>query len=191
MGLNYFNPNDLYEKTSSPLIKTDKENQNMADLFDVKQIYSLAEQRGIKTFPLDIRRVISDIFHINILEEDLGKISGYIENRPSGCYIIINCYENEKRKRFTLAHELAHYILHADMLNEKHEDIILFRNNNFIDKNEKQANDYASDLLIPEDKFRDEIDRGNKIITNLANTFNVSIAAIRYKAFKLGLIKDY
>ena len=137
--------------------------------------------------PLDIEGLIKQ-YGIKVCKEDMEHdISGYIEKREMGWVIGINKYHSPQRQRFTLAHEFAHYILHRHRLTKKHEDISLFRSNRF-DLIEIEANDFAGELLIPEDKFRNFINEGKTRIKDLSNEFNVSISAIRYKAYRLGYL---
>ena len=55
-----------------------------------------------------------------------------------------------------------------------------------------RANEFASDILIPEKEFKNLIEEQHmRNIEDLANYFDVSLAAIRYKAYKLNYIKEY
>src|SRR5690606_24871421 len=45
------------------------------------------------------------------------KISGLIEPDADGGYVIkVNRFEPKERQRFTIAHEIAHYLLHRDKI---------------------------------------------------------------------------
>ncbi len=56
--------------------------------------------------------------------------------------IIINKYMSNDRKRFTLAHELGHIIMHHGFLIPDYRDI------------EKEANEFASEFLMPSEVIR-------------------------------------
>lgn len=75
-------------------------------------------------------------------------ISGEI--RPEGnSYIIrVNRHDPPKRQRFTVAHELAHFLLHRDQIQEGLEDNVLYRSK-LSDTREAQANRLAADILMP------------------------------------------
>ena len=140
-------------------------------------------------YPLNIVSLIKE-YNITICEEDMEHdISGYIEKREKQWVIGVNKYHSEQRKRFTLAHEYAHYILHRHEIQDKHKDMALFRNNE-ISLIEIEANNFAGELLIPREKFVKYISNGIKKISDLADNFNVSISAIRYKAYKLGYLNS-
>ena len=51
-----------------------------------------------------------------------------------------------------------------------------------------KQNDFASELLIPSTKFKKYIKDGITKIADLSDKFNVSVSAIRYKAYKLGYL---
>ena len=127
--------------------------------------------------------------NIRIVKEEMEYgMSGYIEKRKEGWVIGINKYDSPNRQNFTLAHELGHYYLHKhQLMNKKHEDLILLRDNEYTPM-EREANEFAANLLMPEEKFRNFINSGTNQVKDLAEKFNVSINAIRYRAYKLGYI---
>lgn len=175
-----------------------KRNKNL-DAYNKKtidEIYKHAKKIGIETKPFDIFAYISNIPEIDYWEDYFDDdISGKIEYRTSGIYqIVVNKYHSVSRKRFTLAHEFAHFVLHKDFLRQgnKFEDSILFRSSDDIrNKKEIEANQFAADLLMPKIIFETEIRNGNNKISSLADFFKVSSAAIKYRAFKLGYLKEY
>ena len=136
--------------------------------------------------PVNIERLIREL-NINIVKEDMEYgMSGYIEKRADGWKIGINKYDSLARKRFTLAHELGHYILHRDrIIDTRHEDYILLRDNEFTPI-EREANEFAAELLMPEKHFREYIQKGITKFKDLADKFDVSVSAIKYRAYKLG-----
>ena len=139
------------------------------------------------TCPLDIEKLIKR-YNIEICKEDMDyDISGYIEKRGAKWVVSVNKYHSERRQRFTLAHEFAHYVLHKYKFRERHNDRALFRTREF-NPVEKEANDFASELLIPQEKFRQYLREGIRNIADLSDKFNVSVSAIRYKAYKLGYL---
>lgn len=156
-----------------------------------EDIYQIAEKNRIKTLPFDIEKLIT-LFGIEICFEDLDRLmSGYIEKRNSSWVVGVNKYHSPRRQRFTLAHELSHYLLHKEIIEQKkHTDKNLFRDETS-NQIEKEANDLASEILIPQEEFKKQVDNGNRNFLSLADYFNVSIAAARYKAYKLGYISSF
>ncbi len=164
------------------------------DLFehvDIVDIYAYAQSLNINTFPFDIMLYLKR-HNIHIIYEEMDDISGYLEY--SGGWIIgLNKYQNETRQRFTASHELAHLLFDREIIKSKgkHNDFILFRDNSSVDEIEKNANDFAANLLMPQDKFHQLVKEGTNTIEGLAQKFNVSPAAAKYRAFKLGYLKGY
>lgn len=116
--------------------------------------------------------------------------------------IYINSEHHANRQRFTFAHELWHYFLHLkdDSANEgvivDEDDKYLFREgdiySNLSEENkirEEEANEFAWNLLMPEDKVIELWKKTNNIWL-LAETFDVSIPAMSYRIYKLKLEKN-
>lgn len=119
-------------------------------------------------------------------------ISGYIEKKDDKFIIAVNSLQSPLRQRFTLAHELGHYILHRNNLEGQHQDIALFRDANEDSLGiEYAANDFAAELLIPKELFENAIKEGINTPKQLSNFFQVTEKAILYRAYKLGIIKSF
>jgi hypothetical protein len=66
----------------------------------------------------------------------------------AGYSIVVNSKDPHVRKRFTVAHEIAHYILHRDLVGSELVDDSLFRSG-LTTREEAQANGLAADILMP------------------------------------------
>lgn len=112
--------------------------------------------------------------------DDLGGESGYA--------IFVNGNHTEQRRRFTIAHEISHFILHAHMIGDGIFDDALYRSNksHYI---EVEANQMAADILMPIPLIMKMIDAGIDSPADLAKKFNVSEKAmeIRMRLIKPGL----
>lgn len=115
-------------------------------------------------------------------------VSGLIEpsdSAPSGFRIRINRHEMAERQRFTLAHEIAHYLLHRDKIGGGVVDNIMYRSN-LSSTLEVEANKLAADLIMPRALINKRLaelhnlDTDDKI-TALAERFRVSQAAMRIR----------
>lgn len=105
--------------------------------------------------------------------------------------IEVNDSHSRNRVRFSIAHEIAHFILHKDrIVNEG----MLSRSTQPEENIEKQADDLAGRLLIPDDVLEEFLKNNNvtkelEITTDqiswISNHFRVSIivAAIRLRNF--------
>ncbi|MYG10676.1 MAG: ImmA/IrrE family metallo-endopeptidase, partial [Rhodobacteraceae bacterium] len=88
---------------------------------------------------------------------------------------------------FTLAHEIAHYLLHRQIIIEEGEwsENVLLRSGQPLNV-EYEANRLASDLIIPTDLLKQVIAEYSEPITcevidELASRFGVSSAAMEIK----------
>lgn len=173
-------------------------NKNASTTIDAKidptTIRNRARSMGIDTEPLDIYEVATKLFSMHIREEDLGKsISGFLERIGEQWCIYINKYESSLRKRFTIAHELGHFILHRNQIiaqGASAPDQIFFRSDD-VNSVEQEANNFASELLMPEKDFKCAIQTGDNTLEKLSKKFELSTMAVKYRAYKLGIISEY
>lgn len=128
-------------------------------------------------------------------------------------YIMVNDnISNDGRRHFTIAHELGHYFLCHQLKNGQCFDSDIFEDGTAIDAIEREANYFASCLLMPESKikpaFLSMLQRSHKAkIKNflhvksstwgiwcgfrddLMKRYGVSETALRYRLSDLGLAK--
>ena len=152
-----------------------------------EKLLKFAELKELDTFPLDLLGV-ADKFDIRIeriaLEDDLSGIL-YKEKESNSWVMQINEDHHPNRQRYTIAHELGHFCLHRH-LKQRFEDKIFFRGVE-ANKPEWQANDFASAILMPEDRFREMVRSGESKVEVLAKEFKVSTLALRIRAKNLGI----
>lgn len=116
------------------------------------------------------------------------RISGQIgpsETSESGFRIRVNRHEAMVRQRFTIAHEIAHFLLHRDQIGDGLEDTILYRST-LSDKREAEANRLAADLIMPQSSVLASLrEMGGKITPEvakaLADKYDVSEAAMKIR----------
>jgi len=109
-------------------------------------------------------------------------------NQENGVFIIrINRHEARHRQRFTLAHELAHFLLHRDRIVAARgwSENILLRSGQPA-AIEYEANRLASDLVIPSALLAEATAKHSGPMTSddiedLAHRFRVSVAAMEIK----------
>ncbi|MGI2192423.1 ImmA/IrrE family metallo-endopeptidase [Shewanella baltica] len=75
-------------------------------------------------------------------------LSGVIREVGGTIVAKINRHDSPERQRFTLAHEIAHFLLHRDKIGDGIEDTMLFRSS-LSDSLEAEANRLAADLIMP------------------------------------------
>lgn len=138
-----------------------------------------------KSLPVDLIGLARDL-GIRVEWEALGdKISGQIIRNPrkggsSGFLIVVNSEDHPNRKRFTLAHEIAHFILHRDLIEEGVVDNTMYRSAELSSYHEVQANRLAADILMPIKIVRREWLADSDPV-HLARRFGVSVEAIKIR----------
>lgn len=118
-------------------------------------------------------------------------ISGQIEPTdefPAGFVIKVNRHEAKHRQRFTIAHEIGHFMLHRDRIGDGIRDTILYRSK-LSNQMEAEANRFAASLLMPFEQVRAKLNelglqRDRAASIELARVFEVSSDAME---IRLGL----
>jgi predicted transcriptional regulator len=134
-------------------------------------------------------------FGLRVYEEDgwPNDVSGLIEraepedDAASGYRIIVNSRHSRERKRFTIAHEIAHYVLHRDQIGDRLQDNAFYRSSRLSGRVEAEANRLAADILMPFPLIEQLRREGATSVEELARRFEVSKVAM---AIRLGLPTD-
>lgn len=143
----------------------------------------------LRSAPVDVRGA-ADALGLRVTSRILANdVSGKIEcNLSDGsCEITVNASHSETRQRFTIAHELAHYILHRDLIGDGITDDALYRSSSVGDANERQANRFAASLLMPKRLVCEMWEQGVRLPNALSVRFNVSPAVAEIRIRELGL----
>lgn len=138
-------------------------------------------------YPVDVAG-IAEALGIKVWEDDLPGLSGVIEpdklrGGSSGYSIVVNASDPYGRKRFTIAHEIAHYLLHRNRDTKQFKDDRMYRSG-ISSQLESDANRLAADILMPRRLIRQLLDSGITDPEQMAEALQVSNRAIR---LRLGL----
>lgn len=136
--------------------------------------------------PVDLKKILVEK-GIKYREEKLTTNGdGYSELKDSNLEIVVNSEMTYRpRKRFTIAHELGHIFIGW------HDDITLCKTDNeysahnMLDIQEKEANVFASELLMPTEWVREQLETYKNfgldyVITKLCYCANTSLMASFY-----------
>lgn len=116
-------------------------------------------------------------------------VSGQIAREGDRYVIRVNRNEARERQRFTIGHELAHFLLHRDIIDSSREgitDTVLYRSG-ASERAEFEANRLAAQIVMPIELVERELKEafGNvvteAIIEALASRFEVSKAAMEIR----------
>lgn len=154
--------------------------------------------RHARTAPVDLAGMFADL-GIDYDEQPIrtGE-SGWIERNDDRYRVVVNQSEPEPRRRFTAAHELAHYLLHRDLMDDgtrmnRHtdrlcDDAVDDGVSLFDDHHEVQANRLAAQIVMPTLLVRERFGEGLSP-AQLAREFRVSKAAMEIRLRTLGLAR--
>lgn len=151
------------------------------------QVKDLAKHMGLTVIPYDLG---DDVSGVLVIENGKGTI-GY---NPSNARV---------RQRFTISHELGHFILHtksygADTVFIDKDFIVKYRSEKKYTaseiSHEREANEFAAELLMPLRLIKAEMAKKEyedlseiEFIEKLAKVFDVSVPAMTIRANNLDL----
>lgn len=154
---------------------------------NVESILNYADsEKLIGTYSLDIDKLIRN-YNIQLKSENLPpEISGKLNKNEDNIWTIsINKQHSLSRQRYTIAHEFAHYCLHRND-NSDFEDTSFFRKEENKTMIEYEANQFAAELLMPEEKIKAAIDNDILTLKDLSEAFGVSLIAMKNRLSNLG-----
>lgn len=151
----------------------------------------------ITTPIINIEREINKLGGSIEVNCNIASISnGNIRKQGDSFVIIISPFQSSERKKLTIACEIGHLFLHMGYkinseLWNRQENAIYYRSKNIAF--EYQANEFATALLMPKNKYREVIDkytRNNIVDTKkVANYFGVSVSIASIRGKNLGYLQ--
>jgi len=118
---------------------------------------------------------------------DNNKIAGKVVSDENEKSIYINKSDTPERKRFTVAHEIGHIVLHHPLDDSPFSKVDYRGANNTFDRKEWEANRFAAALLMPEEEAR-RVWRKTHDVDDFAEAMGVSKLAGAIRLEVLGLI---
>ncbi|WP_349972371.1 ImmA/IrrE family metallo-endopeptidase [Pseudomonas caspiana] len=132
---------------------------------------------------------IAKAFGLVVLKSTMqGSISGEIRESEGVVTIKVNRHDVKERQRFTLAHEIAHFLLHRERLIGGITDDILYRSR-LSDDLEREANRLAADIIMPSSLIEPALQACSNLkpeerYKKIAEQAQVSLAAIKIRTGK-------
>jgi Zn-dependent peptidase ImmA (M78 family) len=129
------------------------------------EAWDLLKQLNINSIPVDPYEICSKL-NIWIKYKDLDSQGIFILKNCSKLILLNENIKYEARKRFTIAHEIGHYIIpyHENVYNCSKEDIEKYQANDII---EREANEFAAELLMPERYFNYDVDHHSLTLNDI------------------------
>ncbi|MBM3635463.1 MAG: ImmA/IrrE family metallo-endopeptidase [Actinobacteria bacterium] len=144
---------------------------------------------GKITGPVPVDAVARDLLGLFVMESDDIQVSGLLV--PDRRYVYLNAREareSEGRRRFTLAHEIGHWVCQCDEGRAGSPEPILCRESDMASRTggalEREANNFAASLLMPEQGVRQAAADGLDVEA-AAELFGVSDIAMEWRYFNL------
>ncbi len=144
----------------------------------------LLRELGIDTPPVPVDEIVERLGATISREPFRGGISGMLYRTDARAVVGVNSAEPPTRQRFTVAHEIGHFLLHASSsMGTKREEV--------------EANAFAAELLMPEEMLRRHVEAlvrddaalpADRLANRLAREFEVSGQAMEIRLGALGFL---
>lgn len=139
---------------------------------------------------------IAQKLHLPVYEIKMSAIdgvtpSGVLNKLKDGNWaIILNEKDVHTRKRFSIAHEIGHFLIHKDQpfIDKFTAGEAFYRDGLGDEQLEKEANFFAANLLMPKDKVK-EIWHTSSNPSEAAKKFDVSEVSMTFRLKNLELIE--
>jgi Zn-dependent peptidase ImmA (M78 family) len=160
----------------------------------------LLAKHGVAGPPVSVERVAQGEGVCIARRPFEGDLSGMLYREPKGPTVIaVNSRSAATRQRFTIAHEIAHLLLHESTLQVDRPISVRFRDERSglaVDQDEIAANQFAAALLMPQEWVLTDADRllgrrptlsDEAVVQELAERYAVSRQAMEFRLANLGL----
>ncbi|MEZ8388253.1 ImmA/IrrE family metallo-endopeptidase [Vibrio splendidus] len=152
-----------------------------------RQQATIAKQHS--EYPVKLGAIAKD-FDLIVKRATLtANISGQIKESEGVITIKVNKHDVKARQRYTLAHEIAHFLLHRHLLADGITDDVLYRSSlsNVI---EREADRLAADIIMPMNHVKKLMEKhsidkkGEHLYEAIAEELGVSPIALKIRLDK-------
>ena len=141
---------------------------------------------GATGAPISLRDVVSHL-NLSLVErrrEPFGSEAALVA-RGDGHAIELRGSPGARRLRFTIAHEVGHFLLHPGRVTSERGGVT----NQATARLEREADQFAAELLMPEHLVRQAVLDDGADARRLADRFDVSAQAMSLRLRHLGLVE--
>lgn len=140
---------------------------------------------GVSELPVPVESIAVDLLGLRIVERPL-EASGLLY--PAERLVVLNADESPVRRRFTLAHELGHWVCQCLEGAEapvfcRRQDVSMTADRAL----EREANIFAAELLMPPEAVASLFDAEPQ---SLGERLGVSGPALGWRLYNLGLVAE-
>ena len=144
--------------------------------------------------PVDVEKIAKNLgIRVEFIDFDKDEISGLLVRKGKKTVLGVNRKHSENRQRFTIAHEIGHFLLHKTKPIFVDELALHFRtqiSGEGINPEEIEANALAAELLMPRQFIEEDVANidvlNEKAIQDLAQKYKVSVEAFVFRLTNLG-----
>jgi hypothetical protein len=136
--------------------------------------------------PVPVEAIAEDLLGLSVAESESLGVSGML--LPAAREIWLNATEPGARRRFTLAHEVGHWV--CQVLEGRGTPVMCRAEEIGVGEGralEREANVFAAELLMPEELVRKRFD-GN--VSGTATYFDVSEEAMGWRLYDVRLTQE-
>jgi Zn-dependent peptidase ImmA (M78 family) len=143
-------------------------------------------KRGQARLPIPVSQIARDLGVAVFIRPFPNALSALILRHGSNAFIGVNSHHAPVRQRFSIAHELGHFVLHhADHHFIEYADDLGGETPGYDWENERAANQFAAELLMPAESLRK--DARTTSVARLARRYDVSQEAMGFRMAHLGI----
>jgi Zn-dependent peptidase ImmA (M78 family) len=155
-------------------------------------VHGLLSDHNLTKPPIRIEKVAKDL-GVELRSGDLDDVSGLLVRQGNSAVIATNSTQSAQRQRFTIAHELGHFLLHEGILNHVDRSYrVNYRSaesSQATNVEEIEANYFAASILMPkqllDELVAEEALDNDSMVAELAKQFQVSRLAMSLRLANL------
>ncbi len=149
-----------------------------------RQAVRLLQSAGVTREPVSLRDVVSAL-NLEVVQAAGQPFVCEAALQPVGDShaIVLRGESSEQRRRFTIAHEVGHFVLHPQRRAPERGGTV----NAAWQAQEHEADQFAAELLMPEHMMREAVLEHGDDVGRLADRFDVSRRAMQVRLRSLGL----
>ena len=154
-----------------------------------EKAHNILSMYKISNSPIDVNK-IAELLGFIVLPFDFPEtMSAVVRIEGDKKVIAVNKNKHEVRQRFSIAHELGHYLSgHDNFSHDRHT--VVDREKSYLDshhREEEEADEFAAEILMPEFMLKEDVLVNSMSPFELAKKYNVSEQAMLMQLINLKL----